>query len=552
MEESLIICVTKIIKRVMKMRWNTSEKLRALLFELVSWESETLTMGEQNFSRKLYAMLQELTYFQHHPSYLTLSEVDYGRQVVSALYKKDETRDTIVLISHFDTVQIEEYGAFKHLATKPEELTKAFLENPTLLNESAKKDIQTGDYLFGRGVMDMKMGLALHMQLLERAIVEDWPINLLLVTVPDEEVNSAGMRQAVNDIAALKNEQDLEIVLFLNSEPSFTQDPADLREYIYSGTIGKIMPAALFYGKETHVGEPLKGITAAFMSAFLTIEMEWNETFKEEAFGETTPLPVSLQLKDLKEYYSTQTPYRAVSLFNVFLMKRSAEEIMTIFEDVAKKAMVNCQKRYDEICAQNDVKGVGQIRVIRYEELQKYAIQQLGKEKVNALIESVIRNDALDDREKSLKIADQLMIHCQEIAPALVLLFAPPYYPPANSSNHPLVKNAVSLLLDEAKKVDIPLEQIHYFNGICDLSYCQFNEAKDWQSYENNTPVWGRTYTIPFDEIAKIDAPVLNVGPFGKDPHQISERLHVKSGFEEMPEMLEKLVKFVWEYQRKE
>ncbi len=65
--------------------------------------------------------------------------------------------------------------------------------------------------------MDMKMGLALHMHLIENAAAEDWPINLLLMTVPDEEVDSAGMRAAV-----------------------------------------EIMPSALFYGVETHVGEPKK------------------------------------------------------------------------------------------------------------------------------------------------------------------------------------------------------------------------------------------------------------------------------------------------------
>ena len=57
-------------------------------------------------------------------------------------------------------------------------------------------DLKSGDYLFGRGTMDMKMGLALHLHLLEIASSEKWPINLMLLTVPDEEVNSAGMRAA--------------------------------------------------------------------------------------------------------------------------------------------------------------------------------------------------------------------------------------------------------------------------------------------------------------------------------------------------------------------
>lgn len=529
------------------MMWETPEKLRALLCEIVSWESQTLTQGEQQFSKKLRAKLQQLQYFEKNPTYLNLCEVDHGRQVVSALYKNPEVVETVVLISHFDTVQIEEYGSLIPLATMPEELTKAFLSNPDMLNESAKKDLESGDYLFGRGVMDMKMGLALHMQMIERAIEEQWPINLLLITVPDEEVNSAGMRQAVKHMTELQKENNFEVVLFLNSEPSFSQDPTDLKEYIYSGTIGKIMPSALFYGKETHVGEPLKGITAPFMSAFLTAEMEWNDQFLESQYGEVTPLPVSLQLKDLKDQYSTQTPYRAVAMYNVFLMKRSAEEIMSIFELVAKTAIEKCQSRYDEVCSKHGITGVGEIRVLRFEELRNYAVEKLGREKVVELTAGVITNESLDDREMSLRIADQLMIHCQELAPSVVLLFAPPYYPPANSSDNKLIQGAVSLLLDEAKKYDIPLEQIHYFNGICDLSYCQFYSDKEWQTYEKNTPVWGETYDIPFQEIAQFSAPVLNVGPFGKDPHQISERLHVKSAFEEMPKLLSKLLKYVGE-----
>lgn len=527
--------------------WNTPEKLRTLLCELVSWESQTLTKGEQLFSKKLKAKIQQLQYFKENPSYLNLCDVDHERQVVSALYKNPHVRETVILISHFDTVQIEEYGSFIPIATMPEELTNAFKVDPSMLNESAKKDLASGDYLFGRGVMDMKIGLALHMQMIERAIAEEWPINLLLVTVPDEEVNSAGMRQAVKLIAELQEKENLKIKLFLNSEPSFSQGPTDLKEYVYSGSIGKIMPAALFYGKETHVGEPLKGITAPFMSAYLTTEMEWNEKFLEENFGEQTPLPVSLKLTDLKDQYSTQTPYRAISMFNVFLMKRSAGDIMNIFEEVAKEAMKKCQAHYELICKKQGVPTIGHIHVIRFEELYSYAIRKIGIEKVNVLKAFILSNDTLDDREKSLRIADQLMIHCQELAPAVVLLFAPPYYPPVNSSEDSLIQGGISLLLESASKFNIPLEQVHYFNGICDLSYCQFQTDKDWRTYEKNAPVWGETYDIPFEEMSNFSAPVLNVGPFGKDPHQISERLHVKSAFEEMPELLYELLKYVSE-----
>ena len=524
--------------------WDKPDKLRALLCELVSWDSITLTEGERAFAPKLMSKLGELQYFQERPSLLQMHDAGLGRQVVTALYKHPEATETIVLISHFDTVQTEEYGVLEPLAYFPEELTKRLMENPEELPEGARADLETGKYLFGRGTMDMKMGLALHMQLIEKASIEQWPINLMLATVPDEEVNSAGMRAAVTHLVSIREEFGLTYKLFLNSEPSFSQNPTDIAEYIYTGTIGKIMPAALFYGKETHVGEPMKGITANYMASFLTQQMEWNESFRETDLGESTPLPVSLQQKDLKLSYSTQTPYRAVALYNVFLFKRTASEVMDLFEQTSLDAMQALNENYAMICNREEVAGVGNVKVIRYEELLTYATKKLGSEQVELLKKQTLENEEWDDREKSLRIVDDLMIQCQELAPATVILFAPPFYPAVNTSNDPLIKEAVELLQKSALSFNNKIDQIHYFNGICDLSYVNYeDEGKGWTAFEKNTPVWGDTYSIPFDDMAKLKGPVLNVGPFGKDAHQKTERLHIDSAFIELPEMLETLIK---------
>lgn len=527
-------------------QWDTPEKLRNLLCELVSWDSRTLTEGERFFSSKLAAKLEELPYFRNHPEHLNLYDAGLGRNVVTALYKHSQATKTIVLISHFDTVYTEEYGMLEPLAFHPEELTKKLHEYKDELTEDVRNDLESGNYLFGRGTMDMKMGLALHMQLIEKASVEQWPINLLLTTVPDEEVNSAGMRTAVTELVHLREEFGLDYTLFLNSEPSFSQGPTDNKEYIYSGTIGKIMPAALFYGKETHVGEPLKGMTANFIASFVTQEMEWNPLFCEKDRGESTPLPVSLQQKDLKMHYSTQTPYRAAALYNVFLFKRTAEEVMELFVKVAQQAIERCNETYRAICDREQIDGVGDVQVLLYDELLTYAIQKLGKNEVWRLKQEVLMNDSWDDREKSLRIVDNLLIQCQELAPATVLLFAPPYYPAVNSSDDPLVVESIALMQKTAKQFDVTLDQIHYFNGICDLSYVKYSDyTNSWTAFERNTPVYGDTYWIPFEDMQALDAPVLNVGPFGKDAHQKTERLHVDSAFKEMPVLLETLVKSI-------
>ncbi|TWE08558.1 arginine utilization protein RocB [Neobacillus bataviensis] len=530
-----------------QLRWGTPDKLRGLLCELVSWHSMTLTEGEREFSGKVQAKLKELQYFRDNPNKLELNEADLGRRFLTALYTHKEVKDTIVLISHFDTVNTEEYGDLQPFAYQPEELTKLLFDRIDELHDDAQVDLLSGQYLFGRGTMDMKMGLAMHMGLLEKAAVEKWPINLLLLTVPDEEVNSSGMRAAIPKLLELKEEHCLHYKLFLNGEPVFTQEPGDRSYYIYSGSIGKIMPSALFYGKETHVGEPLSGITAPYIASFLTQRMEWNLSLQENVMGESTPLPVTLQQKDLRLEYSVQTPYRSAALYNVFLMKQKAEEIMEKFEIIAQEAAIACNQSYQGVCLKQSVKPVGVVRVMRFEDLQSHAIRKFGREFVEKVKTEVQANSNWDDREKSLRITDSLMIECQELAPAIVLMFAPPYYPAVNSSDEHLVNKCVKYVREKGlEKFALPVKQVHYFNGISDLSYVNYqDDGKGWTAFKDNTPVWGSSYTIPFDEMAKLQAPVLNVGPFGKDAHKRTERLHMKNAFEEVPFLVEGMIKMI-------
>lgn len=535
---------------MVKLQWGNREDLRSLLLELVSWESLTGTEGEQRFAPRLREKLFTLEYFATNRNQIQLHGAGNGRFALTAFYQTEQTKQTIVLISHHDTVHIEEYGDWKNVAFRAEQLTKKFtqkLETDVIdeLSQEVQTDIASGQYLFGRGVMDMKMGLALHMQLIEKATVEKWPINLILVTVPDEEVNSAGMRTAVPVLTQLKELHQLEIVLFLNGEPSFSQYPGDEQYYLYTGSIGKMMPSALFYGKETHAGEPLSGMSGQFIASFLTRKMEWNDAFTETDLQERTPLPVTLLQTDLKDQYSTQTAHRTAALYNVFVMKRNAEQVMKIFHRVAEEAAAECNQVYEKIMEREQATPIGKVKVLQFEKLFAYAIEKVGHIKVGDLVESVLKGGADDEREKAIRLVDHLMLQCQELAPAIVLFFAPPYYPAVNSSHDELIQEKVEYIQRLAEeKFALVIQQIHYFNGISDLSYVNYDEHdQGWKSYVNNSPVWGETYNIPFAAMQELQAPVLNIGPFGKDAHKLTERLHEESAFIQTPWLLDKLIR---------
>ncbi|MGO1387663.1 MAG: M20/M25/M40 family metallo-hydrolase [Staphylococcus equorum] len=526
-----------------KLLWQSYENRLNLLKRLVNHPTVTNSEGELTFPNFVKQLLLQLTYFQEHKKHIQLTQTEDDKEAVVAFYQANTSAKTIVLISHYDTVGVEDYGNFHCNAFNPDELKSLFSQNHHYLNAEAIEDLNNDTYLFGRGTMDMKAGLMLHLSLIELASVEAWDINLILVTVPDEEVNSSGIRKAVEAIAQLKQQYHLDIQLHLNSEPTFQQAGADEKHYIYSGSIGKIMPGVLCYGKETHVGNPLDGLSSNFMMSYITQEIEYNNAFREVFENDATPVPVSLHMRDYKLAYDVQTPFRTIGLFNVFLFKNKPADVFRQFIDSVIHATERCESDWLAILEEQEKEFDTKINVLTYEQLKRYAIKQHGEAYITMQIDKAIQEtDEL--HLQSVNVADKLMQTCKDIAPAVVTFFATPYYPAVNSSYDKRIESTVELvrrtLRDQFQRQS---ERVHYFNGISDSSYLNFDgDMEQIAAYEKNTPNFNKTYQLPFEVIKAISAPILLCGPIGKDAHKVSERLHKKSAFEELPVVLEQII----------
>src|SRR5699024_2075904 len=149
--------------------WQGSVDIEALLYDLVSWQSLSGSQGEIDFLYKLkdklseleyfkkqedkiricnYALarngqyklkdiLSELEYFKKQEDKIRLFDAGFARNALSALYKSEKTQDTVVLISHFDTVGVEEYGQLSHLAFDPKSLTEKLKVSDVNLSKEA-------------------------------------------------------------------------------------------------------------------------------------------------------------------------------------------------------------------------------------------------------------------------------------------------------------------------------------------------------------------------------------------------------------------------------
>ena len=76
----------------------------------------------------------------------------------------DDSKQTIILHGHHDTVQVDDFGSIKEFAfdcdALPEKI-KAITSDPEVL-----ADIESGEWMFGRGASDMKSGNAVNLALL--------------------------------------------------------------------------------------------------------------------------------------------------------------------------------------------------------------------------------------------------------------------------------------------------------------------------------------------------------------------------------------------------
>ncbi|WP_404452933.1 M20/M25/M40 family metallo-hydrolase [Virgibacillus necropolis] len=530
--------------------WQTKEELTDLLCSLINHQSITGSTAEIALPEYIHHLLAQKNYFLRNDHHLKLHPLDDGRRLLTALVKKGNKKETVILLSHFDVVGVEDYGSLQNLAFHPRELTQEMKRLKDELPDEVRKDIETGEWLFGRGSMDMKAGLTLHMSLIEQAIDDEFDGNILLVTVPDEEVNSQGMLTALPVLNQLKEDEDLVYQACLNGEPMFSKYPGDSAYYVYAGSIGKVLPGFYCYGKESHVGEPFAGINPNLMVSFLSQHLELNEAFIEKIDDEVTPPPVSLMQRDLKEEYSVQTPNAAISMYNVLYLKQT-------FDEINKKLLASTKMAAQEIesyvkqKADNYAKFATDftmpninISVMMYEDLYAEAVKRYGEHEVVRRQNLLVSQRDKGDRDFSTLLVQDLAYMCKDLAPMIILFYSPPFYPAVSSYDDPYIKDVMDHVRTYTSSTyEMDLTVAEFFTGLSDLSFLGPVSSKGkLNQLTINMPLQNNGFVFPEDIMEKLTMPILNIGPLGKAPHQWTERVELVYSFEYLPHILTKAI----------
>lgn len=475
-----------------------------------------------------------------------------GQRHCVAMLVRGQGRETVLLTGHYDTVAVSDYGDLADIATEPEALAKALLRRldrsaSTPAELRAKADLASGVFLPGRGLLDMKAGLAAGIAVAARFARKGGRGNILFLAVPDEERSSDGARRAAPELRTIAREHDLEIIGAVNLDAVADDGDGAAGRSVALGTIGKLLPTAFVVGLPTHAGFPQAGLNAAVLAAAIVSRAEWAVELTDHLAGPATP-PSLLMLSDGRSGYDVTTPATAYAAFNVNIVRRTPADVLDAFDELCREAvdgvLSTLRKRATRFRpGPTAIGSVHVVPVLRFSALAEHVRSHdaAGFDKAHEFAD--MPDSGLPARCR--RLTERLWLASGWQGPAVVTGFGSVPYLPTHLSGSLAARRLEQASLEATRLVGLrhgaTIRCDPVFAGISDMSF--FGEADEGLLGDvlRNTPGWASWMGWPAaGDLAGI--PIINAGPWGRDYHTPLERINVDYAFEVLPDLISDIV----------
>lgn len=511
---------------------DVASRARELLLELCSVRSVSGSDQEDVAADLIFSKLKGLRCLSGDLS-ANLKLVDCGgRNAVFAYMEAPGSSVTVGLTGHFDVVSPAVYRDLASLAFDPLSLGPALARRE--LPEAAKVDLEAG-WLFGRGTADMKCGLSVFLALIEAWDVAGFPCNVVFLAVPDEENLSLGMRGALPEVAGFLRDRGISLDCWINGEP--TVGARGSQWPVHRGSIGKAMGFVLSVGVGAHVGEFFKGISAVQIAGHINAHLEGAPHSADSAGGRHLPPAACLGFDALRDGYSVTLFDKVMARYNLLYWSRASEDLLSMLKKAATEGLARTMDMTSWSARKlGESLSFTKGRVMTLSELRDLAGEDV--------VVPVGEGSPVD---RACRVVMDLLDRSGLEGPMAIVGFLPPWYPPNRPAplrrDRRLDKALEGVFALASERGYDPLRE-EIFEGISDLSY--LGSAGDMDSVSiltDNMAGWGDLYSVPLEAMASVDAPVCNLGPFGKDVHKATERLEPKFAFSVLPDLVDKLLR---------
>jgi arginine utilization protein RocB len=545
------------------MKKTRSERIKKLALDLVRVQSDTGTRQEKDVENFLHAWLGKLDYFKSRPDCFgqyPLEQDPLGRRVVWGLVK-GQGDQTVILMHHHDVVDSFDYGKLEKWAYDPINLERALKD--VALSPEVSRELSNGQWLFGRGTGDMKGGAAIQLALLEEyAARPDLKGNILLLSVPDEESLSVGMRGSLSLLTELKERFKLSYKILINSGPHGKAQ--DKEGTLQIGSAGKLLPIVYVRGKKTHIGHIYQGFNPVLLLSEIVLQTELNTDYSDLIRGELSPPPSWSFMRDRKEVYDASIPLYAGGYLSLISLKKAPGELIAQLkatcENAFRQVIDKIKDSHAAYCRKKDAREPlfpWQVIVKTFEELYRQALADSGEDFKKAYAEQLesmaeeINQQRLNSPEATFRIIETTLSYVDDLSPMVVIALSPPYYPAIHNDDFPMLPESVGNLTDHlvrfaASRWQESYSITNYMMGLTDCSYAALQNSENIVPVIGpNMPLWQKTYDVPFAEMEALSLPIINIGPWGKDHHKFTERVFKPDLYERTPALLECAIEFL-------
>jgi arginine utilization protein RocB len=543
-----------------------------IFYPYVKVRSDTFTDMERDIEPFLMDFFNSINYFKNNPEHFGTYKIknDTFNRSVSWGLVKGKGDDTVVLIHHNDVVDIEDFKTLKPYAYSPSELEIELLKIKEDLLAEAKEDLESGDYIFGRGTADMKGGGAIQLALLKRySELENLYGNILLISVPDEENLSAGMLSAVLLLKELKEKYKLNYLMMINSEPHqrVNKDVGILSE----GSVGKMMPFFYVRGFLSHVGKVFEGFNPVSLLAEIVHKTELNLQLSDFFENEASPPPTWLYFKERKYNYDVSLPPSVGGCLSILTLNREPSSMLESIREICTEAfteIISSMNHKYEIYRMKTNKLYEPLpwkaKVVTFKELYDEAYEVHGevfKHHYNKALEEIkvkVQAGDVSMIESNFFLVEAIYDFINDISPRVVIGLAPPYYPNVSNIYIENISSKAKYLSDRIIEYSLKhfkqaYSREYFFTGISDLSYTSISNSKDIaKALVGSMPLFGSLYSIPLEEVESLSMPCMNIGPWGKDFHKLTERVLKEDLFYRSPELLHYAISTLLDWDKKD